>query len=253
MKNEHHHSHNHTHETLNHSCCSDSQEKTNQNLVIDPVCGMKIDPATAKGGKSSFEGSEYFFCNPKCKDKFDANPHAYLHKSPVPLVLAADLERIYTCPMHPEVKQNGPGSCPICGMALEPEEISLKEEANPELVDFTKRLKVSAALAIPVLFLSMSDIIPGQPIQHAMPFWLYAGIQFLLSTPVVLWAGWPFFQRGWASVTTRNFNMFTLIALGTGVAYVFSVVATFFPQIFPESSRGHGGMVPQLSSLHLYF
>ena len=234
------HSH-HNHD----NCCSIGKNQTNQELVTDPVCGMKIDPKTAKGGKSTFQGHEYFFCNPKCKTKFDANPHAYLHKADQKTpVSEADKERIYTCPMHPEVKQKGPGNCPICGMALEPEEISLEEEANPELIDFTKRLKVSVFLAVPLLLLAMSDLIPGQPVQHALPHWLYAGIQFVLATPVVLWGGLPFFERGWASIKTWNLNMFTLIALGTGVAYIFSVIATFFPELFPESLRVHGGMVP---------
>ncbi len=213
--------------------------------VKDPVCGMLIDPATAKGGKSTFGGQDFFFCNPKCKTKFDADPNAYLAKaSPTKEVSSADKEKIYTCPMHPEVRQQGPGNCPICGMALEPEEVSLVEEENPELVDFTKRLKVSIPLTIPLLLLAMSDLIPGQPVQHAIPSWINAAIQFVLATPVVLWGGLPFFERGWSSLKTRNFNMFTLIALGTGVAYLFSLVGTFFPSLFPESLKVHGGMVP---------
>jgi Cu+-exporting ATPase len=220
--------------------------QSHKHLVIDPVCGMKIDPATAKGGKSTFALHDYYFCNPKCKIKFENDPHAFLDKQEAPKAIFSEVddERIYTCPMHPEIKQKGPGSCPICGMALEPEEVSLEEETNPELVDFARRLKISAVLAIPLLALAMSDLIPGQPVQHAMPHWLYAGIQFLLATPIVLWAGRPFFERGWASLKTRNLNMFTLIALGTGVAYLFSVFATFFPHVFPQSLRVHGGMVP---------
>lgn len=240
------HSHNHkSSPDGSHTCCSVKPTEKSSVKVIDPVCGMSIDPSTAKGGKSTFEGQDYFFCNPKCKTKFDANPHAYIHKNEVPVVVTAlDKERIFTCPMHPEIKQKGPGNCPICGMALEPEEVSLTEEENPELVDFTKRLKISGALAIPLLLLAMSDLIPGQPVQHAMSHWMYAGLQFILATPVVLWGGLPFFERGWDSLKTRNLNMFTLIALGTGVAYLFSLIATFFPQIFPESLRVHGGMVP---------
>ncbi len=155
-----------------------------------------------------------------------------------------DKERIYTCPMHPEVRQKGPGNCPICGMALEPEEISLDDDENPELKDFSKRLKVSAALTIPLAALAMSDLIPGQPVQHAMPAWLYSVIQLILATPVVLWGGLPFFQRGLDSIKTRNLNMFTLIAIGTGVAYLYSVIATFFPHLFPESLKVHAGLVP---------
>ena len=234
---EHKNDHSHSHADLDHS-------KTNQ-LVTDPVCGMKIDPTNAKGGKSAYKDIDYFFCNTKCKTSFDADPDQFIHKHSTPAAAtSAEKENIYTCPMHPEIRQKGPGSCPICGMALEPEEISLEQEKNPELVDFTKRLKVSASLAIPLLLLAMSDLLPGQPVQHALPHWLNAGIQFLLATPVVLWCGLPFFERGWASIKTWNLNMFTLIAIGTGAAYVFSVVATFFPSIFPESLRVHGGMVP---------
>jgi len=159
-------------------------------------------------------------------------------------VSAQEKERIYTCPMHPEVRQKGPGNCPICGMALEPEEISLDDEENPELKDFSKRLKVSAALTIPLAALAMSDLIPGQPVQHAMPAWVYSAIQLILATPVVLWGGLPFFQRGLDSIKTRNLNMFTLIAIGTGVAYLYSVVATFFPHLFPEGLKVHAGLVP---------
>jgi Cu+-exporting ATPase len=225
-----------------HSCCS-IENKKEMNLVKDPVCGMMIDPATAKGGSTKFKDETFYFCNPKCKTKFEAEPSKYLNPK-IEQLQKIDAEAIYTCPMHPEIRQKGPGSCPICGMALEPEEVSLEEVENPELIDFTKRLTVSVPLTIPLLLLAMSDLIPGQPVQHAMPAWLNAGIQFLLATPVVLWAGLPFFERGWASVKSRNFNMFTLIALGTGVAYLFSLVGTFFPSLFPESIKVHGGMVP---------
>lgn len=204
---------------------------------------MMIDPKTAKGGNTDYNGETYYFCNPKCKTKFEAEPLKYLEPQNKKIE-KVDTEAIYTCPMHPEIRQKGPGNCPICGMALEPEEVSLNEVENPELTDFTKRLKVSVPLTIPLLLLAMSDLIPGQPVQHAIPAWLNAGIQFFLATPVVLWAGFPFFERGWASVKSRNFNMFTLIALGTGVAYLFSLVGTFFPSLFPESIKVHGGMVP---------
>lgn len=228
-----------------HSCCSDHRTNSIEPLVTDPVCGMKIDPNSAKGGISNFEGREYFFCNPKCKIRFDANPQSYLHKkNETKPVGADDKERIYTCPMHPEVRQKGPGNCPICGMTLEPEEVSLEKDDNPELADFSQRLMVSSALAIPLLLLGMSDLIPGQPIQHGLPHWLYAGLQFLLATPVVLWGGFPFFERGWVSVKTWNLNMFTLIALGAGVAYIFSLVGTFFPQVFPDILKAHGQLVP---------
>ncbi|HVK62395.1 MAG TPA: copper-translocating P-type ATPase [Bdellovibrionales bacterium] len=159
-------------------------------------------------------------------------------------VTDGDRERIYTCPMHPQIRQKGPGNCPICGMALEPEEVSLEDEENPELVDFTRRLKVSAVFATPLLLLAMSEMIPGRPVQRLIPSGWNAAIQFLLATPVVLWAGFPLFERGWASLKNRSLNMFTLIALGVGVSYAFSIVATLFPGIFPEALRSHGGMVP---------
>lgn len=145
--------------------------------------------------------------------------------------------------MHPEIRQKGPGSCPICGMALEPEEVSLEEVENPELIDFTRRLKVSASLSIPLFVLAMSDLIPGQPLQNLVHGQTMAYIQFLLATPVVLWGGWPFFERGWISIKTMKLNMFTLIAIGVGTAYLYSLVATFLPQLFPENFRSHGGMI----------
>lgn len=246
------HENSHKHHGDGHSCCNMKADKLNKvlsgtdnGLVTDPVCGMKVDPKTAKGGKSSFAGHDYYFCNSKCKTKFDSDPHAYIYKTTETKPISAeDTERIYTCPMHPEIRQKGPGSCPICGMALEPEEISLEEVENPELIDFTNRFKVSAFLSVPLLLFAMSDLIPGQPVQMNLPHWVYAGVQFLLATPVVLWAGFPFFERGWASIRTRNLNMFTLIAIGTGAAYSFSVVASLFPSIFPENLRAHGGQVP---------
>lgn len=241
MNNIHDHQPRHHHK----SHCNHATHEQQSLAIVDPVCGMKVDPKTAKGGKSTFKGQEYFFCSSNCKTKFDADPQKYLHKElEDKTVVTTDNKQMFTCPMHPEIRQKGPGNCPICGMALEPEEVSLEEEKNPELVDFTKRLKLSVALSVPLLLLAMSDLIPGQPVQMAMPWWLYSGLQLLLATPVVLWAGQPFFERGWASVKSRNLNMFTLIALGTGVAYAYSVFATFFPHLFPEGIRAHGGMVP---------
>ncbi len=247
----HKHDHSKSHDESGHpevparSCCATNDKLPPENLVTDPVCGMKVNALSAKGGKSTFKNQDYFFCNPKCKTKFDADPAIYLRKgSRLDQVRADDKKKMYTCPMHPEVRQIGPGSCPMCGMALEAEEVSLQDEENPELVDFTHRLKVSSSLAIPLLILAMSDIIPGRPVQHALSHWQDAGLQFLLATPVALWAGFPFFQRGWDSLKSRHLNMFTLVALGTGVAYAFSVVATFFPGQFPESLRVHEGMVP---------
>ena len=220
-----------------------SEAKNSNSLVKDPVCGMMIDPTTAKGGSIQFKAETYYFCNPKCKDKFQAEPQNYLSNK-VEAEKNLHTEVIYTCPMHPEIRQKGPGSCPICGMALEPEEITLDEKENPELLDFTKKLKLCIPLTIPLLFLAMSDIIPGQPLQHKIPLWLNSGIQFLLASPVVLWGGFSFFERGWESLKSRKLNMFTLISLGTGVAYLFSLVGTFLPSLFPESIKLHGGMVP---------
>ena len=155
----------------------------------------------------------------------------------VPAALATRTE--YTCPMHPEIIRAEPGSCPICGMALEPR-TAVVEEENPELVSMTRRFWVSVALAIPVLFLGMSDVIPGQPVQRILSMRAIGWIELALATPVVLWGGWPFFERGWASLVNRSLNMFTLIALGTGTAYVYSVIAVLFPGIFPESFRSMG-------------
>ncbi len=163
---------------------------------------------------------------------------------PVPFTVSPEgTGNIYTCPMHPEIRQGGPGSCPTCGMALEPEMAAAEEEASPELVDMTRRFWISLALAAPVFLLAMSEMIPGQPVQHQLSPQLLVWIQFVLATPVVLWGGWPLFQRGWASLVNRSLNMFTLIALGTGTAYCYSVVATLFPEVFPDPFRGHGGEV----------
>ena len=150
----------------------------------------------------------------------------------------------YVCPMHPEVVRNEPGSCPICGMALEPRTVTVAKEANPELVLMTRRFWVCLALTLPVFFLAMSEMIPGQPVQHVFSPRLLSLMQFALASPVVLWGGWPFFERGWASLVNRHLNMFTLIAMGTGTAYVYSVVAVLAPGIFPQSLRGRGGAVP---------
>jgi P-type Cu+ transporter len=149
----------------------------------------------------------------------------------------------YVCPMHPEIVRPEPGFCPICGMALEPRTVTLEEEANPELVDMTRRFWVGVVLSVPIALLAMSDMIPGQPVQRIVSPQLLNWLQLVLATPVVLWCGWPFFQRGWASIVNRSLNMFTLIAIGVGTAYIYSVVATFFPHLFPESFRGHSGEV----------
>lgn len=151
-----------------------------------------------------------------------------------------NVDSVFTCPMHPEIRQKGPGNCPICGMALEPEKISLENTSQPELIDFERRFKYSALLTVPLAALAMSDLIPGRPVQNNVNPWVIVIVQFILATPVVLWGGFSFFQRGLASVKNRHLNMFTLIALGTGVAYLYSVVATFFPGLFPDTFRMHG-------------
>ena len=162
-----------------------------------------------------------------------------------PLRTAAAATRTeYVCPMHPDVVRNEPGSCPLCGMALEPRSVTVAEEANPELVLMTRRFWVCLALTLPVFFLAMSEMIPGRPVQHALSLRLISLVQFALTSPVVLWGGWPFLERGWASLVNRHLNMFTLIAVGTGTAYVYSVAAVLSPGSFPESFRGPGGEVP---------
>jgi P-type Cu+ transporter len=208
-------------------------------LAKDPVCGMTVDPHTAKH-RASFEGRPYYFCSAGCRAKFIADPQKYLTKAEAPPApVAADA--IYTCPMHPEVRQIGPGSCPICGMALEPLLVSAEPQVNPELVDMTRRFWIGLALAVPVLVLEMGGHLAG--LEHVIGRTTSNWLQLVLATPVVLWAGWPFFQRGWQSLVTRNLNMFTLIAMGTGVAWLYSVIATVAPGIFPAAFRGHDGAV----------
>ena len=161
-----------------------------------------------------------------------------------PATPAAPSEKTeYVCPMHPQIVRAEPGACPICGMALEPRTVTLAEETNPELVDMTRRFWVGVALSVPIAFLAMSEMIPGQPVQRSLSPQLLNWFQLVLATPVVLWGGWPFFQRGWASIVNRSLNMFTLIAIGVGTAFVYSLAATLFPDVFPQSFRGHGGGV----------
>jgi P-type Cu+ transporter len=208
-------------------------------VAIDPVCGMKVNVAGARN-TTVHGGHTYYFCSPKCLAKFAAEPERYLARSraPEPEMPAGT---IYTCPMHPQIRQAGPGSCPICGMALEPELVSAESGPNPELADMTRRFWIGLALAVPVMALEMGGhltnlhMVLGQKLSN----WL----QFALATPVVLWAGWPFFVRGWQSLLTRNLNMFTLIAMGTGVAWIYSVIAVVVPGLFPAAFRGPEGTV----------
>ncbi|HSE42753.1 MAG TPA: heavy metal translocating P-type ATPase [Acidobacteriota bacterium] len=218
--------------------------------MIDPVCSMQVDPARAAAA-AEHNGVPYYFCSTYCADKFRQNPEAFLKvKEPVvpiqpPPDKAKKDTRIFTCPMHPEVEQIGPGFCPICGMALEPRTITLDAEPeNPELKDMSRRFWISAVLSAPVLFIGMSEMIPGQPLQHSVSSRILVWLQLLLSAPVVLWGGYPFFVRGWASIRNRSANMFTLIALGTSAAFIYSVIAALFPDFFPNSFRGHNGEVP---------
>ncbi|HET6931972.1 MAG TPA: heavy metal translocating P-type ATPase [Candidatus Acidoferrum sp.] len=212
----------------------------------DPVCGMMVDPQKA-AGKAEHGGRTYFFCSARCKERFEAYPEGFLaapgtagmESAPAAAVPVGTEKIRYTCPMDPEIVQIGPGICPICGMALEPMDIVAGEQADPEYDSMRKRLWVSAALSLPVLVLSMAGDALGLRIDPAVK----NGIELLLASPVVIWGGWPFFERFWTSLVNRSPNMFTLIGLGTGAAYLYSVAATLFPRIFPESSRGMHGEV----------
>ena len=263
----------------------------------DPVCGMDVDPATARY-RLDHGAKTYYFCCGGCLEKFRADPDRYLNpkasanlvqlgsarpapvhsalqpessatqpaadryyvcpmcpevreKSPVPCPscgMALEPETLapiskieYTCPMHPEIIRSEPGNCPICGMALEPRTVTAHAEENPELRHMTRRFWVSLIFTAPLLIIAMADMLPGMPLQHVLPAGWLPWIELALATPVVLWGGWPFFQRGWASIVNRSTNMFTLIAMGTGVAYIYSLIATIFPQIFPPAFRGMNG------------
>ncbi len=206
--------------------------------TTDPVCGMTVEPATAEH-RSEWRGQDYFFCCSGCLRKFEADPQAMLDRrandSPAPAVPGAQ----YTCPMHPEVIEDGPGDCPDCGMALEPMTFTAEEPPNHELIDMTRRFWVSLAFSVPVAGLAMGSHLPGVDLSHGVTNW----IQFVLSTPVVLWGGWPFLLRGWRSVATWRLNMFTLIAIGVGTAYLYSLVAQLTPGLFPDAFRNAGGAI----------
>ena len=249
-------------------------------FVRDPVCGMMIEPQDAVSSQE-FEGETYHFCNRSCAARFSADPRSYLQPVAKPAAMSLqgleDVEYIcpmdpevhkmgpgacpkcgmalepaavtapatrtdFTCPMHPQISRQEPGNCPLCGMTLEPRETTA-EEVNPELVDMTRRFRISVALTVPLLALMVSDLFPSMPLQHMMTARTWAWIEFALASPVVFWCGWPFFVRGWQSIVNRSLNMFTLIALGTGAAYLYSVVATFVPQVFPPSFRTQGGEI----------
>ena len=218
-------------------------------VAIDPVCQMSVSPASA-AGRHDYGGKTWYFCSVHCLEKFRTNPERVLNPAPVVASTGpASMNQDYTCPMDPEVVQIGPGLCPKCGMALEPKVVSLESLAteNPELAGMRRRFRFALALTIPIFLLAMAEMIPGVGLHGSLPARAVIWIEYLLATPVVLWAGAPFFQRGWASIVNRTPNMFTLIAIGTGSAWLYSVVATLAPGIFPASLRGHGG------ELEVYF
>jgi Cu+-exporting ATPase len=221
------------------SCCGGKHGAADEGgaLATDPVCGMKVDRATVKH-RFSYKGEDYVFCGARCRERFAAEPEKFL--KPRESEPALPPGTIYTCPMHPEVRQVGPGSCPICGMALEPEEVTLDDKPDPELVDMTRRFWIALVLTLPVFAIEMGGHAFGLEL---VPMGWANWISFALATPVVLWAGAPFFVRGWQSLVTRNLNMFTLIAMGVGVAYVYSVVGTLAPHLFPPAFRDMHGQV----------
>src|ERR1700722_3483129 len=232
------HDHHHGAETQVISCCGGKHGEADKAPApaIDPVCGMKVTRETAKH-RFAYRGQDYFFCSARCRECFEAEPEKFLKpKQPE----AAPAGTIYTCPMHPEVRQVGPGSCPICGMALEPEQVSLDDAPDPELIDMTRRFRIALVLTLPVFVIEMGSHLG---LMHLVPPEWSNWISLVLTTPVVLWAGAPFFVRGWNSLLTRNLNMFTLIAMGTGMAYLYSVVATLAPELFPPDFRDMHGMV----------
>ena len=233
----HAHAHAHAH--------AESAPAVREHQVVDPVCGMTVSPDTA-AGMVAHEGKTYYFCSRGCTERFRSAPDSFLEAAPTPApreddpaAAGPDTAQEWTCPMHPEVVQDHPGSCPLCGMALEPRAVSL-DEANPELDDMTRRFRWSAWITAPILAFMVSDVVPGRPLQAILPHGAMNWIQLALATPGVLWGGWPFFVRGWASLVSRHLNMFTLIALGVGAAYGFSVVATLAPGLFPASFRSMG-------------
>jgi P-type Cu+ transporter len=203
---------------------------------------MTVDPATPL--RHEHGGTTYYFCAPSCRDKFRAAPERYLAPKTTAPPTMAELDAVYTCPMHPEVRQQGPGACPFCGMALEPAMVTLDEGPNVELMDMTRRFTVAAALGLPVMIFAMAEMIAPDAVHGAVNVRLADWVQLVLATPVVLWAGWPFFTRAWDSLVNRSPNMFTLIGIGVGAAYAYSVVAVAAPGLFPDGFRMHGRVEP---------
>jgi Cu+-exporting ATPase len=210
--------------------------------VKDPVCGMDVDPRTSKH-RTIYDDRDFHFCSAGCKGKFEASPARYVADAGKPAVAPAAAGTIYTCPMHPQIRHIGPGNCPICGMTLEPVTATAEAGENHELTDMTRRFWVGLVLTLPVFALEMGSHIPALGLHELVPPLVSIWIQFVLPTPVVLWAGWPFFERAWASVVHRSLNMFSLIALGTGAAYLYSLAAIFVPDLFPAGFHGMGGTV----------
>ncbi|MXO58880.1 cadmium-translocating P-type ATPase [Altererythrobacter salegens] len=237
----HDHSHHDAHTQAKGVCSHDLSPGENAS-AIDPVCGMSVNKAEAKY-TAEYNGSRHFFCSPGCKDKFQADPEHYVSGKHLDAVEDLPEGTIYTCPMHPEIRQVGPGNCPICGMALEPETVSLDDGVDPELVDMSMRFRCSAVLTLPLFLYTMAEMVPSLGLGHLVPPHLAQWLQAALATPVVLWGGWPFFVRAWHSLVTRNLNMFTLIGFGVAIAYGFSLVATIAPDLFPASFRDHSGRV----------
>lgn len=268
--------------TLGKSAAQNSTSRAASPRQTDPVCHMDVDPSTTTH-KLDYSGKTYYFCSAACLEKFRAQPERYMqplasdskaadilaekvvsdnrsyvcpmcpevsHTGPgacpkcgmalEPEVPAASAVE-YTCPMHPQIVRPGPGACPICGMALEPRTVTAEDKDNPELRDMRRRFWLSLALSLPLFAIDMLHMLPGMGIQHLLPQSWLPWLELLLASPVVLWAGWPFFQRGWASIVNRSTNMFTLIAMGTGVAYIYSLVATLFPQLFPTTLLAMNG------------
>jgi len=214
-------------------------QDSGEHSVKDPVCGMSVDPHKAEH-RSQHEGKTWYFCSSRCQSRFGQDPEHYLGGAQKREEAVAP-GAIYTCPMHPEIRQQGPGDCPICGMALEPEQVSLEDGPSGELKDMTRRFWIGLVLALPVLVLEMGGHLVK--LDHIVSPQMSNWIQLVLATPVVAWCGWPFFVRGWKSVLSRNLNMFTLIAMGTGVALIYSLVATLTPQVFPDAFRQDDGSV----------
>ncbi len=264
-----------------HSTCCDAETPATQGLSTDPVCGMDVDPAKARFATEA-DGQRYVFCSAGCLAKFEANPRRYTHpdeSSAQAVEPAAQADAMYICPMDPEVRQRGPGSCPkcgmalepespqlasrteytcpmhpeivrdapgdcpICGMALEPRTVTIEDEANPELDDMRRRFYFAAVLTVPIFVLAMGDMLPGNPVSRFIAPRVRVFLELALATPVCLWSAWPFYVRAVASIKNRSLNMFTLIGLGVSVAYGYSLVAALVPHIFPPSFRGHGGTV----------